>query len=101
MIDFLNKSLDVAEAKADALRLDRVPIDLDDLMRAMVDLYEPSMSEQGLRINFRSPGPGNICRPGSLHRMIANLFDNELKHLPPASTVSISLHTADDTAHLT
>ena len=66
VVEFLNKSLDVAEAKADALRLDRVPIDLDDSLRVMVDLYEPSMSEQGLRIKLCSPGPtGNIGRSRS------------------------------------
>ena len=32
LTDFLNKSLDVAEAKADALRLNRVPVDLDELV---------------------------------------------------------------------
>jgi len=47
LTDFLNKSLDVAEAKADALRLNRVPVDLDELLRIMIDLYEPSMSEKG------------------------------------------------------
>ncbi|HUD74599.1 MAG TPA: HAMP domain-containing protein, partial [Terracidiphilus sp.] len=48
LTDFLNKSLDVAEAKADALRLNRVPVDLDKLLRIMIDLYEPSMSGKGL-----------------------------------------------------
>ena len=33
LTDFLNKSLDVAEAKADALRLARTEIDLEDLVR--------------------------------------------------------------------
>ena len=55
--DFLTKSLDVAEAKADALRLMRSEIDLDELLRSMIDLYEPSMSERGLRIGLRSAGP--------------------------------------------
>jgi signal transduction histidine kinase len=100
--DFLNKTLDVAEARADALRLDRVAIDLDELMRAMVDLYEPSMSEKGLRIELRSAGPVEISADAALlHRMVANLFDNELKHLPAASTIAISLRSTDDTAHLT
>jgi len=44
LTDFLNKSLDVAEAKADALRLTLSAIDLNDLLRVMLDLYEPSMS---------------------------------------------------------
>src|SRR5208283_1491641 len=57
LTDFLNKSLDVAEAKADALRLNRVPVDLDELLRIMIDLYEPSMSEKGLQIRLHSGGP--------------------------------------------
>ncbi|AXC10155.1 periplasmic sensor signal transduction histidine kinase [Acidisarcina polymorpha] len=99
--DFLNKSLDVAEAKADALRLDRVAIDLDQLLRSMVDLYEPSMSERGLRIQLRSAERVEIwADSGLLHRMIANLFDNELKHLPPSSTVAIALRAEEGRAIL-
>jgi signal transduction histidine kinase len=99
--EFLNKSLDVAEAKADALRLDRVAIDLDQLLRAMVDLYEPCMSERGLRIQLRSAGRVEISADsGLLHRMIANLFDNELKHLAASSTVTITLRAEDGRALL-
>jgi signal transduction histidine kinase len=99
--DLLNKSLDVAEARADALRLDRVAIDLDELLRAMVDLYEPSMSERGLRIKLLSAGTVEISADAALlHRMIANLFDNELKHLPASSTIVVSLRAAEDMAYL-
>ena len=34
LTEFLDKSLDVAEAKANALRLNRVAVDLDDLLRS-------------------------------------------------------------------
>src|SRR5271155_1218422 len=56
LTEFLNKSLDVAEAKANALRLNRVAGDLDDLLRVMIELYEPSMSEKGLRVKLCSAG---------------------------------------------
>ena len=99
LTDFLNKSLDVAEAKADALRLNRVPVDLDELLGIMIDLYEPSMSERGLKITLHSGGPLIIEADAALiHRMIANLFDNELKHLPSACTVNLRLMTEDDAA---
>jgi signal transduction histidine kinase len=92
LTEFLNKSLDVAEAKADALRLTRSEVDLDDLLRIMIDLYEPSMSEKGLQIRLQSRGPLKIEADAALiHRMIANLFDNELKHLSAASTINIRL----------
>lgn len=92
LTDFLNKSLDVAEAKADALRLTPTEIDLDELLRSMIALYEPSMSDRGLQIRFDSSGPLRIVGDkGLIHRMIANLFDNELKHLPSACTVTVQL----------
>lgn len=92
LTEFLNKSLDVAEANADALRLDRTDIDLDELLRVMIDLYEPCMSEKGLRIQLCSGGPLNISADaGLIHRMVSNLFDNELKHLPASCTVTIRL----------
>ena len=99
--DFLNKSLDVAEAKADALRLERVVLDLDDVLQVMIDLYEPCMAERGLRVRFLRGGESRLSADAALmHRMIANLFDNELKHLPAASTVTISVRPMEDLVRL-
>jgi signal transduction histidine kinase len=101
LTEFLDKSLDVAEAKANALRLNRVAVDLDDLLRVMIELYEPSMSEKGLRVNFCSAGWLEVSADAALfHRMIANLFDNELKHLPASCTVTISLSELEGSAVL-
>jgi len=101
LTDFLNKSLDVAEAKADALRLHRSTIDLNELLRAMIDLYEPSMNDKGIHIRLQSAGPIHIVGDeGLIHRMVANLFDNELKHLPPDCSVCVSLQQAGDFARL-
>ena len=97
LTEFLNASLDVAEARADALRLSRSEIDLDELLRIMIDLYEPSMAEKGLKIRLRSAGPVTVDADAALvHRMIANLFDNELKHLPASCTVTVKLEAADN-----
>jgi signal transduction histidine kinase len=101
LTDFLNKSLDVAEAKAHALRLAPSEIDLDELLRAMIDLYEPSMTEQGLRVRLESTGPLKVLADaGLIHRMIANLFDNELKHLPSGCTITVELHPSNGDAAL-
>jgi signal transduction histidine kinase len=97
LTDFLNKSLDVAEAKADALRLSRREIDLDELLRAMIDLYEPCMSEKGLGIRLSSAGTTKISGDAELiHRMVANLLDNELKHLPASRTIEIHLRAEEE-----
>lgn len=94
--EFLNTSLDVAEAKADALRLSRTEVDLDDLVRSMIDLYEPSMNDNGLGVRIRSAGPVKVfADPALLHRVVANLLDNELKHLPASCLICVSLRQDD------
>ncbi len=101
LTEFLNTSLDVAEAKADALRLSLTEVDLDELVRSMIDLYEPSMSDKGLGVQIRSAGSVNVLAdPALLHRVIANLLDNELKYLPASSLVCISIREDGDMATL-
>jgi signal transduction histidine kinase len=101
LTEILNQSLDVAEAQAHALRLVSERIDLQQLLDGMIELYQPCMNEKGLRIDFSSSGPAEVMADaGLLHRMVANLLDNEMKHLPPSRTVTIALHAANDFARL-
>jgi signal transduction histidine kinase len=94
LTDFLNKSLDVAEARADALRLAVTEINLSRLLEKMVDLYEPSMTYKGLHLRLRCESDVLVRGDaGLVHRMIANLLDNELKHLSPGSHVTVSLQS--------
>ena len=99
--EFLNTSLDVAEGKANALQLHRIEIDLNELLQDMLDLYEPSMSERDLKIELRSSAVIKVFADAALlHRMVANLLDNELKHLPTGCSISIRLDEADECAAL-
>lgn len=101
LCDFLNKSLDVAEAQADALRLTRSEVDLCELLTIMVDLYEPSMSEKGLAIELHCDRPVTVLADAALlHRMIANLFDNALKHLDNGCRVSVGVSADKTNAYL-
>jgi signal transduction histidine kinase len=101
LTEILNQSLDVAEAKADALRLEPKIIDLEELLSSMIELYQPCMDEKGLRLELRSAGPVKVMADAALlHRMVANLLDNEMKHLPASRTVTISLVSIDDAAQL-
>jgi signal transduction histidine kinase len=102
LTEFLNTSLDVAEARAEALRLTRSEIDLDEMMRVMIDLYEPCMAERGLRMQLRSGGAVTVFADAALmHRAVANLLDNELKHLPASCTIVIHLQQEVNEAVLT
>lgn len=101
LADFLNKSLDVAEAQADALRLTLTAVDLSELLTAMVDLYEPSMAEKGLKVALHCHGRVKVQADAALlHRMVANLLDNCLKHLPAGCSISIKSRAEEGSALL-
>ena len=96
LCEFLTKSLDVAEADADALRLQKEPVNLDELLQTMAHLYEPSMTERGLNLTLRGSSQVIVdADPALIHRMMTNLFDNELKHLPPGCSVRVRLETEE------
>lgn len=93
---FLNDSLDVAEAHADALRLVRTEIDLRATLLSMVDLYQPSTAEKSLNVGLRCDSSVKMKGDaGLIHRMLSNLFDNEVTHLPPGCNIDIHLHATD------
>jgi signal transduction histidine kinase len=101
LTEILNQSLDVAEAQADALRLTPARVDLQQLVSGMIELYGPCMNEKGLRLEFRSSGRIEVIADAALlHRMVSNLLDNEMKHLPPSRTVTIALSEHDNSAQL-
>jgi len=86
----LTTSLDVAEADANALRLRCEPVELGAVVQSLVELYEPSMAERNLRISLRREAlVYALVDPALLHRLIANLLDNEMKHIPTGSHVSV------------
>jgi signal transduction histidine kinase len=101
LTEILNQSLDVAEAQAHALPVNAERIDLEPLIDGMIELYQPCMNEKGLRLEFVPSGPVEVLADaGLLHRMIANLLDNEMKHLPPSRVVTITLRAREEFAQL-
>lgn len=85
-------SLDVAEAEADALRLRKTDVDLRDILRALTDLYAPTFSEAGIELEVRSPSKVFVHADSALvQRALANLLDNEIRHLHPGNRTLISL----------
>jgi signal transduction histidine kinase len=97
----LNTTLDLAEAEAGALQLDRSPVDLSMAVSQLVDLYQPAMWERKHKITLDLEehvvvGADSVL----LNRMISNLLENELTHLPPGHLITIRLHSRDGSAEL-
>lgn len=97
----LSTSLDVSEASADALRMRKEDLDLDEVLQTLAGLYEPAFAHAGLALVVRSTGPAHVLAdPTLIQRTLSNLFDNELKHLGPGHTVTMALTQPGGHVHL-
>lgn len=102
LLNFLNTALDVAEGQAGALHLDRSAVDLSSVVLGVVDLYQPAFSERHHRVRLEvKEGVKVYADLGLLHRVLSNLLENELTHLPIGSKIVVRLNSQDGSAELT
>ncbi len=102
LLSFLNTALDVAEGQAGALRLDRSVVDLSSVVRGIVDLYQPAFSERHHTLQLEVEDGIHVDGDlGLLHRVLSNLLENELTHIPIGSKILLRLSPRDGSAHLT
>jgi signal transduction histidine kinase len=101
MAQLLNTTLDLAEAAAGALHLERTRIDLTALVQQLVDLYQPALSEHHHQVDAVLPSGVAVDADVSLMtRVVGNLLDNELKHLPDGCRIHIQLAPVNGQAEL-
>jgi signal transduction histidine kinase len=102
LLNLLNSTLDVAEAQAGALSLDRSTVDLSALVRQLVNLYQPAMAERNHELTADVEGHVVVDADGPLlHRVVNNLLENELAHLPTGCQITIRLRSRSGSAELT
>ena len=94
LAQLLNTTLDVAEADAGALQLRKEPIELSELVRQLVDLYQPAMAEHRHEVVTELQTVCIEADASLLHRTIANLLDNEIAHLPPGCRINITVQAS-------
>jgi signal transduction histidine kinase len=99
---FINTTLDLAEAQAGALPLRRETVDLAKLVQQIVEIYMPAMAERHHVVSVDAQPPVMVDIDVNLtNRLMTNLLDNEMSHLPPGCQIQISVHSHNQTAELT
>lgn len=101
LLNLVNTTLDVAEGQAGALRLDRSSVDLSGVVRQLVGLYQPALAERRHELAVDVEDHVAIdADPSLFHRVLSNLLENELAHLPPGCEIAIRLHLNHRSAEL-
>jgi signal transduction histidine kinase len=101
MSALLNTTLDVAEAKAGALPMKRVAVDLPAVLTQLLQLYMPAMADRRHKVSIGLQS-GVIVEAdlGLINRTLSNLLENELVHLPPGCQIDIRLRSYQGYAEL-
>lgn len=67
-------------------------VDLADVVREAVDLYEPSAEQKGISLQLHTGPAGRVRGDGDLlFEAVANLLDNAVKFTPPDGQVAVSI----------
>jgi signal transduction histidine kinase len=101
LLQLLNTTLDLAEAEAGALHIDRGPVDFSNIVRQLVDVYQPAMAEHHHEMMTELEEHVVVnADVNLLNRVVSNLLENELTHLPAGCHVTIRLRSQKGSAEL-
>jgi signal transduction histidine kinase len=95
VLSMLNTLMDIAEAEAGTMKLHREPVDLCQLAREIVDLYQYVAEEKKITVRTERPDSPVLVSVDRtrMRQALANLLDNAIKYTPPGGQVTIIVQT--------
>jgi signal transduction histidine kinase len=86
----LSTLMDISEAETGTMRLQLEPVDLAELVRQTVDLYEDLAEDRGLSIHVDTQEDVWVRGDRSrLRQVLANLVDNAVKYTPAGGRIEL------------
>jgi len=99
VLSMIRTIMDIAEAEAGTMQLERKPTDLCQLLREVADLYQCVAEEKKIAIQTE---PAERCEAlvdaNRMRQAFGNLLDNAIKYTPEGGAVSISAHCSAEQA---
>ncbi len=92
VLSILNALMDITEAETGMMKLQREKVDLCDLAREVVELYQYVAEEKKIVVQSELPAPciASVDRV-RMRQVFANLLDNALKYTPENGLVTVSV----------
>ncbi|MBI1178089.1 HAMP domain-containing protein [bacterium] len=101
VLSMLKALMDVAEAEAGAMKLDRQPTDLSQLTREVIELYEYVAEERQVKLESHLNGPCVAAVDATrMRQVIANLVDNAIKYTDAGGAVAVTVECNDSATTL-
>ena len=92
LLEMIDTNLEITETESGAVRLNRIEIDLAELVRDACELFQTVAEDR--KVELVAELPSRCALVGDrqrLQRAIANLIDNALKYTPATGRVTVSL----------
>ena len=91
VLKMLNTLMDIAEAEAGMMKLQREPVELGGLLREVAELYEYVAEEKKITVHLEVPDRCQVqVDLNRTRQVLANLLDNALKYTPEGGRVTLS-----------
>lgn len=100
LLRMITNLLDLAKADEGQLAPAKRPLDPGALVRGVLDELTPRATASGLVLRPRVEAERVVADPDLLHRVLANLVENAIRHAPEASEVVIAVAAVDGATEL-
>jgi signal transduction histidine kinase len=91
VLAMLRTLMDITEAETGVMKLDRAHVDLSELARDAIDVYQDVAEEKGIRLLTHLASGVNLTADRiRLRQVIANLLDNAIKYTPAGGQVEVT-----------
>lgn len=97
MLTIINTMLYISAAEADAMEIEKKPVNMSAVVRNAGELFQAAAENLGIQLSIDVHDDFHVCGDRHmLQRIIANLLENAIKYTPAGGHVSVRIRKLND-----